>query len=68
LKALGVGFWRKVFGFKRHDVTGSLGMPYNVELHRFYSSRNIVTMIKLTRMRLKDTVARMGRREGHINF
>jgi hypothetical protein len=34
---------------------------HNVKLHNFYSSPNIITMIKSRRMRWRGYVARMGR-------
>jgi hypothetical protein len=37
---------RKIFGPKRDEVTGGWRKLYNVELHNFYSSPNIIRMIK----------------------
>jgi hypothetical protein len=42
---------RRIFGFKRDDVTGEWRKLHNEELHDLYSSLNIVWMIKSRRMR-----------------
>jgi hypothetical protein len=41
---------------------------HNEELHNFYSSPNIIKIIKSMRMRLAGNLARMGRRGMHIGF
>jgi hypothetical protein len=50
---------RKIFGPKREE-DGSWKKLHNDELHRLYSSRNIVRVIKSRRMRWAGHVARMG--------
>jgi hypothetical protein len=37
---------RRIFGPKRDEVTGDLRKLHNEELHNFYSSPNIIRMIK----------------------
>jgi hypothetical protein len=50
---------RRIFGRKRDEVTGDWRKPHNEELHNFYSSPNIIRMIKSRRMRRAGHVARM---------
>jgi hypothetical protein len=50
---------RKVFGPEREE-DGSWRKLHNDELHNLYSSRNIVRVIKLRRLRWAGHVARMG--------
>jgi hypothetical protein len=52
---------RSIFGPKRDEVTGDWRKLRNEELHNFYSSPNIIRMIKSRRMRWAGNVARMGR-------
>jgi hypothetical protein len=54
---------RRIFGLKRGEVTGGWE-----KLHNFYSSPNIIRMIKSTRMRWARHVARMGRRGMHVGY
>jgi hypothetical protein len=51
---------KRIFGPKRDEVTGSWRRLHNEELHDFYSSPNIITMIKSRKMRYTGNVARMG--------
>jgi hypothetical protein len=51
---------RRIFGPKRDDVTGVWRKLHNEELHKLYSSPNIIRMIKSRRMRWAGHVARMG--------
>jgi hypothetical protein len=37
---------RRIFGSKRDEVTGGGRKLLNEELHNFYSSRNVIRMIK----------------------
>jgi hypothetical protein len=37
---------RRIFGPKRHEVTGDWRKLHNEELHNLYSSPNIIRMIK----------------------
>jgi hypothetical protein len=50
---------RRIFGPKRDEVTGEWRKLHNEELHDLYSSRNIIRIIKLRRMRLAGNVAQM---------
>ena len=51
---------RGIFGPKRDEVTGEWRRLHNEELNDFYSSPNIVWVIKSRRMRWAGHVARMG--------
>jgi hypothetical protein len=42
---------RRIFGSKRDEVTGDWRKLHNEELHNFYSSPNIIRIIKSRRMR-----------------
>ena len=50
---------RRIFGPKRHGVTGEWRKLHNEELNNLYSSPNIVWVIKSRRMRWAGRVARM---------
>jgi hypothetical protein len=41
---------RRIFGFKRDEVTGEWRKLHNEELNNLYSSPNIVLVIKSRRM------------------
>jgi hypothetical protein len=58
---------RRIFGPKRVE-DGSWRKLHNDELHRLYSSPNIVRVIKSRRMRWAGHVAHMGRREVFTGF
>jgi hypothetical protein len=51
---------RRIFGPKRDGVTGGRIKLCNEELHKLYSSPNIIRMIKSMRMRWTGNVPRMG--------
>jgi hypothetical protein len=51
---------RRIFGLKRDEVTGELRELYNEELHKLFSSPDIIRQIKLRKMRWVEHVARMG--------
>jgi hypothetical protein len=51
---------RRIFGPKRHEVTGGWKKLHNEEFHNLYSSPNIIRMIKSRRVRWAGRVARMG--------
>jgi hypothetical protein len=51
---------RRIFGPKRHEVTGQWRKLHSGELHNLYSSPDIIRQIKLTRMRWVGHVACMG--------
>jgi hypothetical protein len=55
---------RRVFGAKRHDVTGKWRKLHEEELHDLYSSPNIVQVIKSKQMRWMEHVAQMGEERG----
>jgi hypothetical protein len=59
---------RGIFGPKRDEVTGDWRKLYNEELHKLYSSPNIIRMIKSRRMRWAGHIVRMGRRGMHIGY
>jgi hypothetical protein len=50
---------RRIFGLKRDEVTGDWRKLHNKELHKLYSSPNIIRMIKSRRMKWAEQVARM---------
>ena len=54
------------FGPRRDEVTGEWRRLHNEELNYFYSSPNIVRVIKSRRMRWAGHVARMGEERGCI--
>jgi hypothetical protein len=51
---------RRMFGLRRDKVTGEWLTLHNEEPYGFYSSPNIIRMIKSRRMRWAGHVARMG--------
>jgi hypothetical protein len=50
---------RRIFGPKRDEVTGGCRKLRNEELHKLYSSENIIRMIKSRRIRWAEYVAKM---------
>ena len=54
----------RIFGPRRDEVTREWRKPHNEELNDFYSSSNIVRVIKSRRMRWAGHVARMGEMRG----
>ena len=59
---------RRIFGPRRDEITGEWRRLHNEELNDFYSSPNIVRVIKSIRMRWAGHVARMGEKRGCIGF
>jgi hypothetical protein len=59
---------KRTSGPKRDEMRGDWRKLHNDELHNFYSSPNIIRMIKSRRMRWAGHVARMGRSGMHIGF
>ena len=55
---------RRIFGFKRNEVTGECRKLHNEELNDLYCSSNIVRLIKSRRMRWEGHMAHMGDRSG----
>jgi hypothetical protein len=51
---------RRIFGPKRDEVTGEWRKLHNEELHKLYSSPDIIRHVKSRRMRWAGHVARMG--------
>jgi hypothetical protein len=51
---------RRIFGWKRDEVTGDWRELHNEELRTFFSSLNIIRMMKSRRIRWAGHVARMG--------
>jgi hypothetical protein len=51
---------RRIFGPMRDEVAGDWRKLHNEELHNWYSSPNIIRMIKSRRMRWAGHVARIG--------
>jgi hypothetical protein len=50
---------RRMFGPKKHEVTGDWRKLHNEELHDLYSSTNIIRIIISRTMRLAGHVAQM---------
>jgi hypothetical protein len=59
---------RRIFGFKRDEVTGTWRKLHNEELHNLCTSPNIIRMIKPRRMRWREHIAQMGRRGMYIGY
>jgi len=55
---------RRIFGPRRDEVTGEWKKLHNEELNNYYSSPNIVRVIKSRRMRWAGHVARMDEERG----
>jgi hypothetical protein len=51
---------RRIFGLKKDEVIEDWRKLLNEVLHNLYSSANIIRMIKSTRIRWTEHVARMG--------
>jgi hypothetical protein len=51
---------RRIFGPKGDEVTGEWRKMHNEELHKVYSSPDIIRQVKSRRMRLAGHVALMG--------
>jgi hypothetical protein len=58
----------RIFGPKRDEGTGDWRKLHNEELHKLYSSPDIIRMIKSKRMRWALNVARKGRRGMHTGY
>jgi hypothetical protein len=59
---------RRIFGPKRGEVAGDWWKLHNEEIHKLYSSPNIIRMFKSRRMRWSGHVARIGRRGLHVGY
>jgi hypothetical protein len=59
---------RRIFGPKRHEVTGGWRKLHNEAPHNLYSSLSRIKMIKSRRMRWAGQVARMVKRGMHIEY
>jgi hypothetical protein len=53
---------RRIFGPKRDEVTREWRKLHNGELHKFYSSPDIIRQVKSRRMRWMGHVAHIGER------
>jgi hypothetical protein len=53
---------RRIFGLKRGEMIGGWRILHNEDFHNFYSSTDIIIMIKSRRMRWAGHVACMGKR------
>jgi hypothetical protein len=51
---------RRLFGSKRDEIKGEWRKLHSGELHNLYSSPDIISQMKLRRMRWAGHVARMG--------
>jgi hypothetical protein len=58
---------RRIFGLRRHEVTGGWRKLHN-ELHSLYSSPSLIRLIKSRRMRLAGHITQMGRGGMHIGY
>jgi hypothetical protein len=56
---------RKIIRRERGDVTGDWIKLHNTEFHGFYSSSNVIRMIKFRRMRCAGHAERSGGKEMH---
>jgi hypothetical protein len=52
----------RIFGPRRDEVTGDWRKLHNEKLHNFYSSPNIIRMIKSRRIKWAGHIARMGQK------
>jgi hypothetical protein len=60
---------RRIFGPKVDEIIGGgLRKLHNEELHKLYSSPNVIKMIKARSMEWAGHIARMGIRGLHIGF
>jgi hypothetical protein len=57
---------RRIFGPKRHEVTGEWRKLHKEELNGLYCSPNIFRVIKSRKMRWAVHVARMGAKERRL--
>jgi hypothetical protein len=55
---------RRIFGYKRDEVTGEWRRLHNEELSDLYSSPNIIWVIKSRRMKCAGQVAHIGEGRG----
>jgi hypothetical protein len=55
---------RKIFVPKRDEVTGEWTKLHNMELNELCSSPNIIRVVKWSRMRWAEYIARMGEKRG----
>jgi hypothetical protein len=53
---------RRIFGPKRDEVKGEWRKLHNKELYTFYSSPNVILLIKSRILRWQEHTARMGDR------
>jgi hypothetical protein len=58
----------KVFGPKREEVAGGWRKLHNEELHDWYSTLNIIRLIKSRKIRWERHVARIGKKKIDTGF
>jgi hypothetical protein len=59
---------RRIFGRKREEVAGGWRRLHKEEFHNFYTSPNIIRVIKSRRMRWVRNVARMAQMSMNTKF
>jgi hypothetical protein len=59
---------RRIFGPKRDEMVGGCRKLHNKDLHKLYSSPNIIRIIESMRMRGAGNVAHVGKRAMHRAF
>jgi hypothetical protein len=65
LRVFGNRVLRRIYGPKRDEMTGGWKTLHNEELHSLYSSSNVIRIIKTSRMRCSEHVARMEKRAAY---
>ena len=66
LRIFGNRVLRRIFGSKRHEVTGEWRKLHNEELNDLYSSPNIVRVIKIENTQMGGACRTYGGEEGRI--
>jgi hypothetical protein len=59
---------RRIFEYKKEDLTREWRRLHNEELFALYSSTNVIRVIKSRRIKWAVYVLRMGEREVHTGF
>jgi hypothetical protein len=58
----------RIFGPKKDEMVGGSRKLHNEERHNLHSSRSIIRIIKVRKIRWAGRVARMGKRGMNIEF